>query len=437
MEEEPIMNILIKNGRVIDPQSGFDEIADILIEDDKIKDIYKQNLKTKDHGPKTKIIDVTGKIVSPGLIDMHTHLREPGQKDKETIATGTRAAAAGGFTTIACMPNTNPPIDNPAMVNYILKKEAAVNIVPIAAVSKGLVHKEIVNVEELNKAGVVAISDDGYPVMDADFVQKILEATKDFNLPFISHCEDTNLSKNGVMNEGYFSTILRLPGIPKAAEETMVAKNLKLAEITQGRIHIAHISTKKSVELIREAKKRGVRVTCEVTPHHFTLTDEIVKDLNPNTKMNPPLRSQEDIEAIKEGLQDGTIDVIASDHAPHTKEEKAQGYKLAPFGIIGLETTLGLVISQLVQKGILSLSEAVAKLTINPAKILNLDVGELKVGKKADISIIDLNKEWIVNVNKFESKARNCPFDGWRLQGKAVMTIVRGKIIMKDGKILV
>lgn len=420
------MNILIKNGRVIDPQSSFDEIADILIENDKIKFIGHQDLKSKIQN--LKIIDVSGKIVTPGLIDIHTHLREPGQEDKETIATGTRAAATGGFTTIACMPNTHPPIDSPAIVNYILKKKAVVNVVPIGAVSKGLLHEEMVNVEELIKAGAVAISDDGYPVKEPNFVQKILEVTREFNIPFISHCEDTSLSKDGVMNEGYYASILKLPGIPKVAEETIVARNLKLAQITQGKIHIAHVSTKKSVELIAEAKKKGLKASCEVTPHHFTLTEAVVKDLNTNTKMNPPLRCQEDIEAIKEGLQNGTIDVIASDHAPHTKEEKAQDYKLAPFGIIGLETTLGLVISQLVNKGILSLSEALAKLTINPAKVLNLDAGELKVGKKADITIIDLHKEWVVNVNKFESKARNCPFDGWRLQGKAVITIVGGKI---------
>ncbi|MEW6096748.1 MAG: dihydroorotase [bacterium] len=426
------MNLLIKNGRVIDPFSGFDEIADILIENGKIKEI--SNIKYQISN--IKVIDAADKIVTPGLIDIHTHLREPGEEEKETIATGTKAAIAGGFTTIACMPNTKPPIDNPTIVHYILKKKVVVNVVPIGAVSKGLVHREMVNIDELIKSGVCAISDDGYPVMDADFVRKILEATKNFNIPFISHCEDTNISKNGVMNEGYYATTLKLPGIPKSAEETMVARNIALAELTQTTLHIAHVSTKRSVELVREAKKRGVKVTCEVTPHHFTLTDEAVLSLNPNTKMKPPLRSQEDIEAIKEGLQDGTIDVIASDHAPHTLEEKAQEYKLAPFGVIGLETTLGLVISQLVNKGILSLSEAMAKLTINPANVLNLDVGELKAGKRADITIIDLNKEWTVDVNKFESKARNCPFDGWKLQGKADMTIVGGKVIMEDGKIL-
>lgn len=426
------MNLLIKNGRIIDSESGFDKIADILIEDGKIKSINSQLPTLKSQLPNFKIIDATGKIVTPGLIDIHTHLREPGQEDKETIATGTRAAAAGGFTTIACMPNTNPVIDNPSIVKYILdnaEKEGVINVVPIGAVSKGLIHEELVEIKNLLDAGAVAISDDGYPVMDADFVRRILEATKKFNIPFISHCEDTNISKNGVVNEG---TNLNLPEIPKAAEETMVARNIELAKITQGRLHIAHVSTKRSVELIREAKKNRIKVTCEATPHHWTLTDEAVKNLDTNTKMNPPLRSQEDVEAIKEGLQDGTIDVIASDHAPHTLAEKQQGYKLAPFGIIGLETTVGLIISQLVNKRILSLSEAIAKLTINPAKVLNLDAGELKIGKKADITIIDMNKEWTVDVNKFESKARNCPFNGWKLQGKAVITIVGGKVIMEE-----
>lgn len=426
------MNLLIKNGRIIDSESGFDKIADILIENGKIKSINSQLPTLKSQLPNFKIIDATGKIVTPGLIDIHTHLREPGQEDKETIATGTRAAAAGGFTTIACMPNTNPVIDNPSIVKYILdnaEKEGVINVVPIGAVSKGLIHEELVEIKNLLDAGAVAISDDGYPVMDADFVRRILEATKKFNIPFISHCEDTNISKNGVVNEG---TNLNLPEIPKAAEETMVARNIELAKITQGRFHIAHVSTKRSVELIREAKKNRIKVTCEATPHHWTLTDEAVKNLDTNTKMNPPLRSQEDVEAIKEGLQDGTIDVIASDHAPHTLAEKQQGYKLAPFGIIGLETTVGLIISQLVNKRILSLSEAIAKLTINPAKVLNLDAGELKIGKKADITIIDMNKEWTVDVNKFESKARNCPFNGWKLQGKAVITIVGGKVIMEE-----
>lgn len=426
------MNLLIKNGRIIDSESGFDKIADILIEDGKIKSINSQLPTLKSQLPNFKIIDATGKIVTPGLIDIHTHLREPGQEDKETIATGTRTAAAGGFTTIACMPNTNPVIDNPSIVKYILdnaEKEGVINVVPIGAVSKGLIHEELVEIKNLLDAGAVAISDDGYPVMDADFVRRILEATKKFNIPFISHCEDTNISKNGVVNEG---TNLNLPEIPKAAEETMVARNIELAKITQGRLHIAHVSTKRSVELIREAKKNRIKVTCEATPHHWTLTDEAVKNLDTNTKMNPPLRSQEDVEAIKEGLQDGTIDVIASDHAPHTLAEKQQGYKLAPFGIIGLETTVGLIISQLVNKRILSLSEAIAKLTINPAKVLNLDAGELKIGKKADITIIDMNKEWTVDVNKFESKARNCPFNGWKLQGKAVITIVGGKVIMEE-----
>lgn len=411
------MRILIKNGRVIDHNSGLDKITDILIEDGKIKEI--SNIKSDNQN--SKIIDARGKIVTPGLIDIHTHLRTPGQEYKETIATATRAAAKGGFTTIACMPNTNPVIDNEEILKFVLdkvKKEGVVNVVIIGAVSKGLRNEELAEINKLVEGGVVAVSDDGYPTMDVELVKRILEATKKFNIPFISHCEDTNISKNYL-----------LP--PKSAEESMVARNIDLADAISGRLHIAHISTKKSVELIGEAKKRGVNVTCEVTPHHFSLTDADVNEWNTNTKMNPPLRSAEDVSAIKKGLQDGTIDVIASDHAPHTPEEKAQDYKLAPFGVIGLETTLGLVISELVNKRILSLSDAIAKLTINPAKILNLDAGRLEVGKKADITIIDLDREWVVDVNKFESKGRNCPFDGFRLKGKAIMTIVGGKIVME------
>ncbi len=431
------MNILIKNGRVIDTNSGLDKIADVLIIDGKIKEIDEKIQNPKSKIQNLKIIDARGKIVIPGLIDIHTHLRTPGQEEKETIATGTRAAAAGGFTTIACMPNTNPPVDNPSLVRYILDNpEGVVSVVPIGAVSIGMRHEEPVDVEGLINAGIVAISDDGYPIMNLKFAQRILELAKEFGIPFISHCEDTTLSNGGVMNEGYYATALKLPGILKTAEEVMVARNLELAEITGGRLHIAHISTKRSVELIRKAKKKGVRVTGEVCPHHFSLTDEAVKIQDTNTKMNPPLRSQEDVETIKQGLTDGTIDVIASDHAPHTPFEKATDWIKAPFGIIGLETSLGLVLTELVHTGILSLGEAIAKMTINPAKVLGLEAGTLTVGGKADITIIDPEKEWVVDVNKFESKARNCPFDGWKLQGKAVMTIVGGKIIMEDGKIL-
>jgi len=424
------MNLLIKNGRVIDPANGLDKIADILIENGKIKEI--SNIKSQISN--IKVIDATNKIITPGLIDIHTHLREPGQENKETIATGTKSAAAGGFTTIACMPNTNPPIDNSSRVWDVLDKithDGVINVFPIGAVSTGMKHKELVDVEGLINAGVVAISDDGYPVMDIEFAQKILEMTKKFGIPYISHCEDITLSKDGVMNEGDYSAALKLPGIPKSAEEVMVARNLNLAKITDGKLHIAHVSTKRSVELIHEAKEKGVKVTCEVCPHHFTLTDEAVNIYDTNTKMNPPLRSQEDVEAIKQGLKDGIIDVIASDHAPHTPSEKATNWIDAPFGIIGLETSLGLVLTELVHTGVLSLYEAIAKITINPAKVLGLEAGTLMVGRKADITIIDLEKDWIVDVNKFESKARNCPFDGWKLKGKAVMTIVGGKVIME------
>jgi dihydroorotase len=365
---------------------------------------------------------------------MHIHLREPGQEDKETIATGTRAAAAGGFTAIACMPNTKPVIDNKSVVEFILRKsvrEGVVKVYPIGSITKELKGKEIAEIGQMVGAGAVAISDDGYPVENAVLMRRAMEYTKRFNIPVISHCEDTNLSDQGSMHEGYYSTILGLPGIPAAAEEVMVARDIIIAEVCNAKLHIAHVSSKGSVELIRQAKKRGVKVTCEVTPHHFTLTDEAVCSFDTNTKVNPPLRSKDDVIAIKEGLADNTIDVIATDHAPHTQAKKEQEYVKAPFGIIGLETSLGLVLSELVTKGVISLMDAITKMTKNPAKILSLDMNGLYPGAIADITVIDPDMEWIVDVNTFVSKSRNSPFHGWKLIGRAIMTIVDGKIVWK------
>jgi len=429
------MNILIKNGRVIDPESGLDEVTDILIEDGKIKEI---NAECGMRNAEFRTIDVSGKVVVPGLIDLHTHLREPGREDEETIATGTRAAAKGGFTTICCMPNTQPVIDNPSVVRFILEKagrEGLVNVLPVGSISKNLGGKELSEIGRMVEEGAVAISDDGQGLANSDLMRRALEYVKRFDIPVISHCEDSYLSKDGVMNEGYISTVLGLPGIPGAAEEIMVARDIILAQLTNSRLHIAHLSTVRSVELVRQAKKQDVKVTAEAAPHHFTLTEEAVRNFDTNTKVNPPLRTFEDVEGIKKGLADGTIDCIATDHAPHTQAEKELEYGLAPFGMIGLETALSLVLTELVSKGVLSLPEAIAKLTINPAKVLGLNQGRIKEGAAADMTVIDLEKEWTVKEDEFLSKSKNSPFIGLQLKGKAVMTIVGGKVVMEDEKI--
>ncbi|MBU0566624.1 dihydroorotase [bacterium] len=429
------MNILIKNGRVIDPESGLDEVTDILIEDGKIKEI---NAECGMRNAEFRTIDVSGKVVVPGLIDLHTHLREPGREDEETIATGTRAAAKGGFTTICCMPNTQPVIDNPSVVRFILEKagrEGLVNVLPVGSISKNLGGKELSEIGQMVEEGAVAISDDGQGLANSDLMRRALEHVKRFGIPVISHCEDSYLSKDGVMNEGYISTVLGLPGIPGAAEEIMVARDIILAQLTNSRLHIAHLSTVRSVELVRQAKKQDVKVTAEAAPHHFTLTEEAVRNFDTNTKVNPPLRTFEDVEGIKKGLADGTIDCIATDHAPHTQAEKELEYGLAPFGMIGLETALSLVLTELVSKGVLSLPEAIAKLTINPAKVLGLNQGRIKEGAAADMTVIDLEKEWTVKEDEFLSKSKNSPFIGLQLKGKAVMTIVGGKVVMEDEKI--
>ena len=427
------MNILIKNGRVIDPANGVDDKLDILVEGATIKNIAP-DIIAKD----VRVIDALNKIVVPGLIDLHTHLREPGREDEETIATGTRAAAKGGFTTICCMPNTQPVIDNPSGIRFILEKarrEGLVNVLPVGSISKNLGGKELSEIGRMAEEGAVAISDDGQGLANSDLMRRALEYVKRFDIPVISHCEDSYLSKDGCVNEGYISTVLGLPGIPGAAEEIMVARDIILAQLTNSRLHIAHLSTVRSVELVRQAKKQDVKVTAEAAPHHFTLTEEAVRNFDTNTKVNPPLRTFEDVEGIKKGLADGTIDCIATDHAPHTQAEKELEYGLAPFGMIGLETALSLVLTELVSKGVLSLPEAIAKLTINPAKVLGLNQGRIKEGAAADMTVIDLEKEWTVKEDEFLSKSKNSPFIGLQLKGKAVMTIVGGKVVMEDEKI--
>jgi len=417
---------LIKNGRVIDPANKIDTVLDILIENGKIIEIG--NSLTTHHSPLTTIIDASDKIVVPGLIDMHVHLREPGYEYKETIKTGTEAALAGGFTSIACMPNTKPVNDNQSVTDFILdkaRKEGVVNVYPVGAITKGLKGEELSEIGELKSAGVVAVTDDGKPVMNSELMRRAMEYASMFDLPVLSHCEDLHLSEGGVMNEGFASTELGLKGIPNTAEDVMTARDIALSELTGARLHIAHVSTRGTVNLIRDAKNRGVKVTCETAPHYFTLTEEGVRGYNTNAKMNPPLRSEDDLKAIRDGLKDGTIDVIATDHAPHEASEKDVEFDKAPFGIVGLETALPLTL-KLVEDGVISLNDAISKLTVNPAKILGINKGTLSVGSDADITIINPEEVWQINVKKFKSKGKNSPFNGWNVKGMVNTVIING-----------
>ncbi len=422
------MRLQIKDIEIVDPLQNRDLIGDIFVENGRIVSKFSGNANKVD-----KIVDGRGKIAIPGLIDIHSHLREPGEEGKETIYTGTRSAAKGGITTVFCMPNTKPAIDNAPTVEFVLlkaQKEGLINVFPIGCATKGSHGVEISEIGILKKAGIVAVSDDGLPIVNSQIMRRTLEYTKMFKLPVISHGEDKELSKNGVMNEGKNSMVLGLRGIPKQAEEVMVSRDIMLAELTGGYLHIAHISTAGSVELVRQAKKKGIKVTAETCPHYFTLTDDAVKFYNTNTKMNPPLRRQNDIDVIKQGLADGTIDCIATDHAPHMEEEKNREFDLAPFGIIGFETILSLVLNELVDSGVLSLSKAVSKMTSNPAKIFNLKGrGTLKEGSIADITIIDMKYSYELKKENIVSKSKNSPFIGRKFKGGAVMTIVRGNIV--------
>ena len=418
------MNILIKNGHVIDPANNIDEKFDILISEGKIAKYGKPGSISTSNA---QIVDAAGRLVVPGLIDMHVHLREPGFEYKETIVTGTDAAKAGGFTSVCCMPNTNPVNDNRSITEFILSqaRNAAARVYPIGAITKGSMGEELAEMGELHKAGCVAVSDDGKPLMNAALMRRAMEYSKIFDTLIISHCEDRTLSDKGVMNEGAVSTELGLRGIPRAAEDVMTARDITLAELTGCRLHIAHVSTAGAVHLVREAKKRGIKVTAETCPHYFTLTDEAVRGYNTMAKMNPPLRTAEDVAAIKQGLKDGTIDVIATDHAPHGMDEKSGEFDTVPFGIVGLETALGLTL-KLVHEGILPMTEAVRKLSINPASILKLNKGSLTIGADADITLIDPKMDWTVDASLFKSKSKNTPFNGWQLKGRAVQTIVGG-----------
>jgi dihydroorotase len=425
------VNLVLRNGRVIDPASGLDAVVDVLIENGIVVEINANIEIGSDRLKQFEQIDASGKWVVPGLIDMHVHLREPGEEYKETIASGTLAAAAGGFTSVACMPNTHPVNDCAAVTQYILEKardEGSCRVFPVGAISMGIEGKNLTEYGELRSAGVVAVSDDGRPVMNSMLMRRALEYAKTFDLLVVSHCEDLDIGGAGLMNEGPVSTRLGLRGIPRAAEEIMVARDILLAELTRSRLHLAHISTAGSVSLIREAKRRGIAVSAETAPHYLTLTDELISTFDPVYKVNPPLRSSEDVEAIKAGLADGTIDVIASDHAPHSTVEKDLEFEYAANGMIGLESTLPLIL-QIMREGVLTPLEAVAKLSCNPARILAIPFGALRKGKAADLTLIDPEVKYTIDVNRFKSKSRNCPFDGMEAQGKAVMTLVGGRVV--------
>ena len=427
------MKVLIKSGRIIDPISKTDEVKDLLINGSKIEAIEKGINVDAD-----KVIDAEGLWIVPGLIDLHVHLREPGFTHKETIETGSRSGAKGGFTTICCMPNTNPAIDNRETVEYIYnkaKKAGLVKVLPIGAVTKGQVGEELADIAEMIEAGICGISEDGKTIMDNDLMKKALEICAELNLIMFSHCEDHDLVKGGVMNAGKRAEKLGLKGISDESEEVIVKRDIELAIKANAKLHLCHLSTKGSVEILREAKKKSNNITAEVCPHHFTLTDDVVTLENTNTKMNPPLRGHKDVKEIKKGLKDGTIDVIATDHAPHHVNEKNMGYEKAPFGIVGLETAVALTITELVDTGVLTPMEMVEKMSTNPAKILGITAGELAVGKPADITIIDPNQKYKIDVNSFESMSKNSPFHGREVRGRVKYTIVDGKIILDNEKL--
>jgi len=418
-------NLLIQNGRVIDPSQEMDRVTNLLIADGRIV-----AYDTTPTGEET-IIDAKSKIVAPGLIDMHVHLREPGFEEDETIETGTAAALAGGFASIACIPNTDPPIDTQGSVEFIRDRAARAdhcNVLVTACVSKNREGKELAEIGQLVEAGAVAFSDDGSPVCNAELMRRAFEYCLMFDKPVLNHAEIRELTNHGVMHEGLTSLVLGLSGIPAAAEDVMNSRDIALAEATGGRLHIMHVSTINSIDALRRAKDRGVRVTAEAAPHHFTLTDECLRTFDANYKMNPPLRGREHVEAVIAGLADGTIDVIASDHAPHAKQKKMRELDIAPFGIVGLETSLGLVITKLIEPGHLDWPTAIQKMSLNPARILGIDKGTLRIGAAADVTIIDPKVRWTVDPTTFRSKSANTPFAGWELTGRADTVIVAGRV---------
>lgn len=425
---------IIKNGRVLDPANRLDKVCDILIEDGKIA---KVGADLSAAG--AEIIDAAGKVVTPGLIDMHVHLREPGQEAKEDFVSGSRAAAAGGYTTIATMPNTKPVVDNAALVRSLQKRaaeESLVHIAIIGALTKGQCGEELAELGDMTEAGAVAFSDDGHYVQRAQVLLNGLDYLRAFDKVIINHDEDTTLIEEGCMNEGHRSAMLGVKGRPTVAEDIAVDRDILLAEYADARVHVAHISSARAVDMVRQAKKRGVKVTAEVTPHHLTLTDDCVDLTDSATKVNPPLRRQADVDAMVEGLKDGTIDAIVTDHSPHAEEEKDREYCLAPSGFPGLETALGVLLTELYHTGKLDLNTLISKMTAEPAKLFALSGGTLSVGSPADIAILDLDREWTVEAENFYTRGTHSPFVGRRLKGRAVMTMVDGQVVMRDGKII-
>lgn len=439
------MRLLIEGGRLVDPSSGVDGELDLLIEDGRVAAV-EEGLRSKlpqgtgfeafsasltPGAGAVAVIDARGAVVSPGLVDLHVHLREPGYEYKETIATGTRAAVAGGFTSVCCMPNTDPDNDSGAVTESILKEASAAGackVYPVGAVSKERRGRELAEIGDLAEAGCVALSDDGAPVLDSGLMRRAMEYAGRFGLPIIDHCEDTRLTRRAVMHEGPLATELGLAGWPAVAEEILVARNILLAEALGRPVHMAHVSTAGTVRLLREAKARGVAVTAEVTPHHLVLTDEAVRGYDTNAKMNPPLRSAEHLKALRDALAEGVIDAVATDHAPHAASEKEIEFDQALFGVVGLETALALVLG-LVEEGLLGLPEALERLTSGPARCLGLPAGTLKVGSAADVVVFDPAREWVVEPESFYSKGRNTPFAGWELKGRPLATVVDGRVV--------
>lgn len=428
------MKILIKNGRIIDPVSNIDQVKDLLIENGKIICIGENITDKAD-----TTIDARDWWVVPGLIDLHVHLREPGFEHKETIKSGSQSAAKGGFTTICCMPNTNPVTDNKDVINYIKQKadkEALVNVLPIGAITKGQLGEDLADISQMLRAGAIGISEDGKTVMNSALMKEALKKAAKYGMPVFSHCEDHNLAANGVMNEGQRARQLGLEGISPDAEDIITARDIYLAKNYDVKLHLCHVSTTGAVDIIRDARAKGIRVTAEVCPHHFILTDECVTSQDTNTKMNPPLRTYHDVEKIKEALRDGTIGMIATDHAPHHESEKNTSYEEAPFGIVGLETALPLVITELVDKGVISPMQMVEKMSSNPAKLIGIDKGSLAIGKVADITIIDPKSSYEIDVNSFASKSKNSPFHGKQVRGQVKYTIVGGRVVVEEGQLI-
>jgi len=426
------MQILLKGGRLIDPPTGRDEVVDMLLVDGRIERLGKDLPVSQ-----AQIVDCQTRVVAPGFLDMHVHLREPGFEHKETVLTGVQAAAAGGFTGVCCMPNTNPPIDDESVIRFIQSRarvalNGAIDVYPIAAVTMGRKGEHLGNLAELAEAGAVGFSDDGDPVADAEIMRRALEYAAMFDRPIIQHAQDVSMTRGSVMHEGIVATSLGLQGWPSIAEEIVVARDIMLTEYTHGRYHVAHASTAGTIELIRRAKSRSLPVTCEVTPHHFSLTDEIVRSFDTNAKMNPPLRPREDVEAIREGLRDGTIDAIATDHAPHSFDEKEVEFQAAPFGIVGLETALGLTLTELFHTNLLSLARIIELLAVNPRRVLRLPDVAIAEGATANLTIFDPAQEWVVDPTRFRSKSRNTPFAGRRLKGRPIGVINNGQAFWND-----